>query len=66
MYTNTRDQHFIVGRAREAPEIVLLGGFSGHGYKMAPAIGEIAAELVADGASTLDIGMFDPARFGQA
>jgi sarcosine oxidase len=66
MYTNTRDQHFILGRAREAPEIVLLGGFSGHGYKMAPAIGEIAAELVADGASTLDIGMFDPARFGQA
>jgi sarcosine oxidase len=63
MYTNTRDQHFVVGPAPGHPEIVLLGGFSGHGYKMATAIGEIAAELAATGASALDVGMFDPGRF---
>jgi len=64
MYTNTPDHHFVVGRSPHRPEVVLLGGFSGHGYKAASAIGEIAAELVHDGKSALDLAMFDPARFG--
>ncbi len=63
MYTNTPDQHFVVGRAPGRPEVVVLGGFSGHGYKAASVVGEIAAELVAEGKSALDLAMFDPARF---
>jgi glycine/D-amino acid oxidase-like deaminating enzyme len=35
MYTCTPDEHFLVGRLASAPHVVLLGGFSGHGYKMA-------------------------------
>ena len=46
-----------------APSVVLLGGFSGHGYKAASAVGEVAAQLAVDGGSALDLAMFDPARF---
>jgi sarcosine oxidase len=66
MYTNTKDQHFVVGHPSGQPAIVLLGGFSGHGYKAAAAIGEIAAELAATGTGTLDIGMFEPGRFARS
>ena len=63
MYSNTPDQHFVVGRLPRAPHVVLLGGFSGHGYKMAPVIGEIAAQLTVDGSTPFDLGLFDPSRF---
>jgi sarcosine oxidase len=63
MYTCTPDQHYVVGRLAARPEVVLLGGFSGHGYKAASVVGEIAAEIVADGASRFDLTMFDPGRF---
>lgn len=63
MYTNTPDEHFLVGLLQSAPRVVLLGGFSGHGYKMASVMGEIAADLVQQGRSAFDLGMFDPWRF---
>ena len=63
MYTNTPDQHFLVGALPRAPRVVLLGGFSGHGYKMASVMGEIAADLVQRGRSAFDLAMFAPDRF---
>jgi len=63
MYTNTPDEHFVVGALSRAPHVVVLGGFSGHGYKMAPVMGEIAADLVQRGRSEFDLGMFAPERF---
>lgn len=63
MYTNTPDEHFVVGSLSRAPHVVLLGGFSGHGYKMASVMGEIAADLVERGQSAFDLGMFAPERF---
>ena len=64
MYTNTPDEHFVVGSLARAPHVAVLGGFSGHGYKMAPVMGEIAADLVQRGESAFDLGMFAPGRFG--
>ena len=64
MYTNTPDEHFIIGTLREWPQVVVLGGFSGHGYKMASVIGEIAADLATSGRSAFDLGLFDPRRLG--
>jgi sarcosine oxidase len=64
MYTNTPDEHFVVGALPGTPHVVVLGGFSGHGYKMASVVGEIAADLVVAGRSAFDLGMFSPARFG--
>jgi monomeric sarcosine oxidase len=60
MYTMTPDANFVVGRVDERATI--LGGFSGHGFKMASVIGEIASELATKGKTTLDISLFDPAR----
>src|SRR5450755_364486 len=40
MYSLTPDQHFIVDIHPEHSGLVLCGGFSGHGFKFAPVIGE--------------------------
>jgi glycine/D-amino acid oxidase-like deaminating enzyme len=45
MYTRTPDDHFIVDRHPTAPNVVLAAGFSGHGFKFTPAIGEQLASL---------------------
>ena len=39
-------------------------GFSGHGFKLSPVVGQLMAELIVDGkASTLDIAPLRLARF---
>ena len=62
MYTNTPDGHFAVGRHPEHERVFVCGGFSGHGFKFAPVIGEAIADLVVDGRTKLPIELFDPGR----
>ena len=52
MYAMTSDAHFIVDRHPQHENIVLATGFSGHGLKFAPVIGEIAANLATKGETT--------------
>lgn len=61
--TFTPDGDFILGCHPAEPRIVLAGAGSGHSFKHAPAIGQIAAELALTGKTTLGIETFDPARF---
>jgi sarcosine oxidase len=63
MYDNTPDIHFIVGRHPSAENVIVLGGFSGHGFKFAPVIGDAATDLVLDGSTGYPIAGFDPTRF---
>lgn len=63
MYTNTPDRHFVLGLHPEHPEVAIAAGFSGHGFKFAPAIGEVLADLVLAGRTELPIELFDPRRF---
>jgi sarcosine oxidase len=63
MYTLTPDQHFAVGRRPDLPGLTLLAGFSGHGYKFAPVLGEVAAQLALNGVTDLPVELFDPHRF---
>ena len=44
IFTNTPDEHFIIDRLPEAPEALVVSACSGHGFKFAPAIGEMVAE----------------------
>jgi sarcosine oxidase subunit beta len=62
VYDVTPDWHPAIGYV--ADRVIVAAGFSGHGFKLAPAVGTAVAELVADGrSSTYDLGILDPARF---
>jgi sarcosine oxidase len=45
MFTNTPDEHFILDRHPEYPQVILASPCSGHGYKFCSVIGEILADL---------------------
>ncbi|HEY5341441.1 MAG TPA: FAD-dependent oxidoreductase [Candidatus Aquilonibacter sp.] len=62
MYTMTPDGHFALGTHPRDARIVILCGFSGHGYKFAPVIGEIAADLATEQPPPFDIGFLSLAR----
>jgi glycine/D-amino acid oxidase-like deaminating enzyme len=50
-YENSPDGHLLFGRHPRCGNLWLLGGGSGHGFKLAPALGEhAAAVLLGDGA----------------
>jgi glycine/D-amino acid oxidase-like deaminating enzyme len=59
-YENSPDGHFLIGRHPGAGNAWLVGGGSGHGFKLGPAVGEHAAALVAGEAEP--IAMFAPDR----
>jgi len=63
MYSLTPDTHFVVDRHPEHERLILCGGFSGHGFKFAPVIGEIAADLAVDGNTRHPIGFLSLRRF---
>ena len=45
IYTMTPDEHFIIDFHPSSKNILMACGFSGHGFKFAPAIGEILSDL---------------------
>jgi sarcosine oxidase len=47
----TESSRPLVGPLPGAENVVLLAGFSGHGFKLSPAFGDIAADLALDGTS---------------
>jgi sarcosine oxidase len=54
----SEDDDFVIDRHPEAPQIVLASPCSGHGFKFAPVIGEILADLALDGSTPHDISRF--------
>jgi sarcosine oxidase len=66
MYTNTPDHHFAIGRHPDDSRVVVLSACSGHGFKFAPVIGDIAADLVCDGGTMRDISQISLQRFVRA
>jgi len=58
LFTNSPDEHFIIDRLQDSPQVAVAAGFSGHGFKFCSVVGEIMAELVLEGSTSLDIGMF--------
>lgn len=62
MYTLSPDRHFVIGQHPEHPAVVVAAGFSGHGFKFVPLVGEVLADLAVDGTTEHDIGLFDPVR----
>jgi sarcosine oxidase len=65
LFENTPDEHFLLGLHPEFDQVVIAGGGSGHGFKFASVIGEIAAQLALGEAPQLDIGLLRPQRFAR-
>jgi glycine/D-amino acid oxidase-like deaminating enzyme len=65
LYDITPDWHPVLGRTLVEGYYV-AAGFSGHGFKLGPAIGELLAEEIVDGrAKDIDLGEFSLNRFKQ-
>jgi sarcosine oxidase len=55
-YTMTKDEHFVVDVHPEYPQVLLACGFSGHGFKFAPVIGSVLADLATTGSTSQPVG----------
>jgi sarcosine oxidase len=64
LYTMTPDSDFLIDRLPGAENVVVTSPCSGHGFKFAPVIGEILADLATAGVTRHDIARFSLARFG--
>jgi sarcosine oxidase len=62
LYTNSPDDHFVVGALPDRPNLTFISACSGHGYKFAPVLGQVAAQLALAGRTEHSIALFDPAR----
>lgn len=56
LFENSPDEHFLIDRLSHAPQVVVGGGFSGHGFKFCSVVGEILADLALDGETRHEIG----------
>lgn len=63
MYTLTPDEHFVIGAHPRHANVIVAGGFSGHGYKFTPVVGEIVAALLAGEDPGFNLDIFSPTRF---
>lgn len=63
MYTNTRDENFILDCLPSNKNIVVGAGFSGHGFKFAPLIGDILADLATGKTAEFPLKPFSIHRF---
>lgn len=62
-YTLTPDSHFVIDRHPDHPRLILSGGFSGHGFKFGPVVGEICADLALENKSRHAIDFLSLRRF---
>ncbi|XP_060077610.1 peroxisomal sarcosine oxidase-like [Ylistrum balloti] len=63
IYTNTPDEDFILDHHPSWENIVIGAGFSGHGFKLAPVIGDILAKMATGQTPEQDISFFRLNRF---
>ena len=64
VYTLTPDRHFLIDHHPESSRVVVAAGFSGHGFKFAPVVGEILAEMALDGRTKWPVELFRRSRLG--
>jgi sarcosine oxidase len=64
LYTMMPDGDFLIDRLPDRPQVIVASPCSGHGFKFAPVIGEILADLAINGTTAHDISRFRLARRG--
>lgn len=66
LYTSTPDLHPIIDQVNGIDGLYLCTGFSGHGFKLAPAVGVCMAQMILDGTSKLvDLTPLRMSRFAE-
>ena len=65
LYTLSPDQHFVVDLHPHWSNVAVACGFSGHGFKFAPVMGEALADLVQQGSTSLPISFLGLSRFAK-
>jgi sarcosine oxidase subunit beta len=66
LYGVTPDAQALIGPVPGSAGLFVVAGFSGHGFKLAPAVGRGVAEMIVDGAPrAFDAAFFDPRRFAE-
>ncbi|MEE8294949.1 MAG: FAD-dependent oxidoreductase, partial [Sphingomonadales bacterium] len=63
LYTMTPDEHFVIGPIEGQERVIIAGGFSGHGFKFVPVIGEILRDFVLAQKPEFDLKAFSSERF---
>jgi len=58
VYTNTPDGHFWIDHHPQHPQVLIASPCSGHGFKFAPVIGEVLADIVQGMPPRFDLQLF--------
>jgi len=64
LYTMSPDSHFVLDRMPGCEKVFVACGFSGHGFKFMPVMGEALADLATCGSTGLPVGFLGVGRFG--
>lgn len=62
-YDRTADEHFIIDTQPNEPNRLIISGLSGHGFKFASVLGEIATAFAQDKPMPFDLSSFSLSRF---
>lgn len=66
LYEMSPDRHVLLGAAPGVENLFLANGSSGHGVMHSPALGQLLAEIILDGAaSSMDVHPLRPSRFAE-
>nr|CAB3264895.1 peroxisomal sarcosine oxidase-like [Phallusia mammillata] len=64
--TETPDNDFVIDHHPKHENIIIAGGFSGHGYKLAPVVGKIVCSLALGRKPEYPVNKFALSRFNNA
>jgi sarcosine oxidase subunit beta len=62
-YETTPDHNALIGEAAGVSRFIYATGFSGHGFLLGPAVGEVLRDLVMGHTPAVDVSGFDVERF---
>jgi sarcosine oxidase len=62
MYTMSPDEHFVIDQHPHFDNVIIGAGFSGHGFKFSPVVGEALSQIAIDGKSQHPIDFLSVSR----
>ncbi len=65
-YETTPDHNALIGESADLPGFFYATGFSGHGFLLGPAVGEVMRDMIMRRPSVVDVSVFSVDRFRSA